>query len=131
MARKYSPYFYELEDTDKQRYTEKLDNLGVVDDPYVEEPSIVGEDWKSWPSVEYPDIYNYLIQTPSVYTHESLKATRILKPITSLSMAEYMRWELCKLLQWWMNLTTWLLRLLDTHRNSLAFHIGSKYQDEK
>ena len=88
MARKYSPYFYELEDTDKQCYTEKLDNLGVVDDPYVEEPSIVGEDWKSWASVEYPDIYNYLIQTPSVYTHESLKATRILKPITSLSMAE-------------------------------------------
>ena len=76
MARKYSPYFYELEDTEKQRYAEKLDQLGGVDDPYVEEPSIVGEDWKSWPSVEYPNI---LIQTPSDYTGESLKAYKSLE----------------------------------------------------
>ena len=53
--------------------------LGGVDDLYVEEPSINGEDWTSWPSVEYPDIYNYLIQTPSVYTGESLKAYKSLE----------------------------------------------------
>ena len=74
MSRKYSHYFYELEDTEKCRYTQKLDKLGGIDDPYLQEPSVVGEDWNSWPSVEYPDIYNYLIQTPSLYTGESLKA---------------------------------------------------------
>ena len=51
-----------------------LTKLGGIDDLYLQEPSVVGEDWKSWPSVEYPDIYNYLIQTPSLYTGESLKA---------------------------------------------------------
>lgn len=68
MSRKYSPYFYELEDAEKCRYTEKLDKHGGIDDPYLQEPTVVCEDWTSWPSVEYPDIYNYLIQTPSLYT---------------------------------------------------------------
>ena len=57
MARKYSPYFYELVDTEKQRYTEKLEALGGVDDPYVEEPSIVGEDLQQFAQLlPYPAI---------------------------------------------------------------------------
>ena len=79
MSRKYSHYFYELEDTGKCRYTQKLVKLGGSDDPYLQEPSVVGKDWKSWPSVEYPDIYNYLIQTPSLYTGESLKVYKSLE----------------------------------------------------
>lgn len=79
MSRKYSPYFYELEDEAQRRYVQKLEKLGGVDDPYLQEPSVVGEDWKGWPSVEYPDIYNYLIQTPSLYTGESLKAYKSLE----------------------------------------------------
>ena len=31
-------------------------------------------EWIDWPSVSYTDIYNYLINTPSEYTHEMLKA---------------------------------------------------------
>ena len=31
-------------------------------------------EWIDWPSVSYADIYNYLINTPSEYTHEMLKA---------------------------------------------------------
>ena len=31
-------------------------------------------EWIDWPSVSYADIYNYLINTPSEYTHEKLKA---------------------------------------------------------
>ncbi len=39
---------------------------------------MVEEKWQNWPKVEYPDIYNYLIQSPSLYTGESLKAYKSL-----------------------------------------------------
>jgi hypothetical protein len=56
-----------------------LDKLGAIEDLYIMyEWGMVGVDWNSWPQVEYPDIYNYLIQTPSVYTGESLKAYKSL-----------------------------------------------------
>ena len=78
MSRKYSPYFYELEEAEKLGYTQKLNKLGGIDNPFIQEPNVVGEDWECWPSVEYPDIYNYLIQTPSLYTGESLKTYKSL-----------------------------------------------------
>ena len=31
-------------------------------------------DWQQWPEVEYPDIFNYLEATPSLYTQNQLKA---------------------------------------------------------
>ena len=31
-------------------------------------------DWYDWPQFECPNIYNFLIETPSVYTGESLKS---------------------------------------------------------
>jgi hypothetical protein len=30
-------------------------------------------EWHGWQSVEYPDIYNYLIATSCLYTKEQLK----------------------------------------------------------
>ena len=36
-------------------------------------------DWHNWPQVEDPDIYSYLIQTPSISTGESLKVYKSLE----------------------------------------------------
>ena len=75
----FSTYFYELDETAKHRYREKLDKAGPIDDPYVtQEQGVHSVDWQDWPRVEYPDIYNYLIQTPSIYTGESLRAYKSL-----------------------------------------------------
>ena len=40
-------------------------------------------DWQTWPNVEYPDIYNYLICTTSFYTKD---LTRAWKDINSTLM---------------------------------------------
>ena len=35
-------------------------------------------DWANWPRVEYADIYNFLVESSSVYTGESLKSYKSL-----------------------------------------------------
>ena len=74
-----SDYFQGLDGTAKLRYKEKLEKLGKIEDPYLHwEHSTLKEEWQNWPKVEYPDIYNFLIQSPSIYTGESLKAYKSL-----------------------------------------------------
>ena len=54
--------------------------LGGIKDPYiywqveVELNSAQKVEWYCWPEVEYPDIYNYLIASPSPHASEELKA---------------------------------------------------------
>jgi len=36
-------------------------------------------EWHEWPDVSYPDVFNYLIETTSEYTHEQLKAYKSLE----------------------------------------------------
>ena len=80
MSKKYSLYIYDLEGTEKSRYCQKLDKFGEIDDPYLQQPTTVGKDWRNWPSVEYPDIYNY--------TQEKFwKHTKVLKLTTIMPMA--------------------------------------------
>ena len=69
----YSTYYHGLEEQAKSRYREKLAKIGSVIEPYLPSP-VPSIDWQSWPDVQYPDIFNYLIETPSLYTHQQLKA---------------------------------------------------------
>ena len=59
--------------------------LGNIDDPYIVIEKSRGAhtskdevEWQDWPDVLYPDIYNYLIETPGLYTKETLKAYKSL-----------------------------------------------------
>ena len=72
----YSSYYHVLDDTAKQRYREKMEKLSALEDPYLmyDHGQEIYVDWYDWPQVEYPNIYNFLIETPSVYTGESLKS---------------------------------------------------------
>ncbi len=46
--------------------------MGGITDPYI---TMTGDqnnglEWHDWPEVQYPDIYNYLIATPSQSLHK-------------------------------------------------------------
>ena len=53
--------------------------IGGLEDPYLGSgQETAGEDWINCPEVEYPDINNFLIETSSLHTGESLKIYKIL-----------------------------------------------------
>ena len=75
---KFSEYYNELDTSVKKRYQKKLKSIGEnVDDPYIFGPGPGITDFM--PEVEYPDIYNFLINTPSPYTKDELKAYKSLE----------------------------------------------------
>ena len=85
MEKTFSEYFKTLDGKAQSRYKQKLDMLGGIPDPYLIETGKTNAEeraeeleWRSWPSVEYPDIYNYLISTPSPYTKDQLRAYKSL-----------------------------------------------------
>ena len=73
--------FFVLDETSKRRYLEKLKEvLGSIEDPYtLKKEGSVKHDPSLWPCVEYPDIYYYLVTTPSIYSKDQLKAYKILE----------------------------------------------------
>ena len=79
MAASLSEQISHLDRTALTRYHEKLtfDKEGLPD------PYILSSGWcdrvEDFPELSYPDIYNYLINTPGEYTHESLKSFRSLE----------------------------------------------------
>ena len=77
-GRKFSEYYDQLDKYTKERYEEKLNYIGPeVDDPYILPiPAVSCSEFL--PDVEYPDIYNYLINTPNPVTKEELKAYKSL-----------------------------------------------------
>ena len=71
-----------LEEVPKVRYNETLAMLGGMEDPYATIASASSEasiDWQHWPDIQYPDIYNYFIATPSGHTKQELKAYKSLE----------------------------------------------------
>ena len=77
-ARKFSVYFYGLDENAKKRYLQKLDSVSKnIDDPYTISCQLLTVS-SVLPNIQYPDIYNFLIETPSAYTREHLKAYKSL-----------------------------------------------------
>ena len=74
-----SSYFESLTNTDKADYNRKLTlSTGeLLSDPFTI------RNWKCdeslLPDISWPDIYNYLIEHPSVFSKESLKAYKSLE----------------------------------------------------
>ena len=71
----YSSYVLELEDKAKKSYLEELALCGGMHDPYLADSTATESsiDWQTWPIVEYPDIYYYLICPTSFYTQRTLQ----------------------------------------------------------
>ena len=70
-----SSYFNELQKEDKAKYKRKLTLTNGQLQP---DPCGTVENWKSdakhVPNVAYGGMYNYLVNSPSEYTHDNLKA---------------------------------------------------------
>ena len=69
-----SVFYQQLDHSGKERYKIKMRMIGLQQDPYL----LPRSDWSDkrdlWPNVEFPDIYVYLINSPSPYTQGQLKA---------------------------------------------------------
>ena len=72
--------YYESLDEESQFYYDK--KLTTADGKKLPDPMSF-KDWKNYvallPDVNWPGIYKYLKNTPSEYTHESMKAYKSLK----------------------------------------------------
>ena len=75
-----SQYFYSLDYTARKRYLEKLKVDGeTLPDPYGITEDLWLDEVTKWPSVEFGDLYTYLIDTKGPFTKEKLKAYKSLE----------------------------------------------------
>ena len=71
---------YTIEDErGKQRYKEKLDALGLDISPYDIAADAWMDDPSTWPDLEWPEVHDYLINTPGVFTREAMKSRKSLE----------------------------------------------------
>ena len=62
-------YFNTLNDESRTRYLQKLETVKLKEYPY----RLPADTWKDnptlWPELEYPEVYDYLINVPGVYIY--------------------------------------------------------------
>ena len=78
-----SEYFTALDPVAKSRYESKLTYKGHSNEEIMLPDPYALKEWHndplSWPDLTFGDIYTYLIDTPGIYTRESLKAYKSLE----------------------------------------------------
>ena len=65
--------------TDQTRYRQKLSALVIDTCPYKLPAGSWVDDPTKWPGIEWPDVSYYLIDTPGVFTRESMRNRRSLE----------------------------------------------------
>ena len=77
----WSKYFLQLSEEDKKDYKNKLTlaNGTLLQDPFEVASWTDIENSLSYPKVNYGDIYSYLVDTPSIFTRDSMKAYKSLE----------------------------------------------------
>ena len=77
-----SEYFTAVDPVAKSRYKSKLTYKGRSNEEIMLPDPYALKEWHngplSWPDLTFGDIYTYLIDTPGIYTRESLKAYKLL-----------------------------------------------------
>ena len=72
-------YFNTLNNESRTRYLKKLETVKPKECPY----RLPADVWKDnpalWPELEYPEVYDYLINTPGIYTKETMKTRKSLE----------------------------------------------------
>ena len=80
MAVQISAYFSSISWDARKRYLQKLRIGGIgLPDPFGIDEGLWSEDVKKWPTMEFGDLYSYLVNTEGTYRQESLK---VVVPIT-------------------------------------------------
>ena len=75
-----APYnIEEIGEEAKSHYSEKLKLVNLDLYPYQIPADSSKNDPTKWPALEYPDIYHYLVETPDVFTKESMKNRKSLE----------------------------------------------------
>ena len=82
-----SQYVKNLDPKAFDRYKTKLQYCHGVEQ--IPDPYSISEGWKKevelWPDLTYGDIYVYLIETPGLYTKESLRAYKSLEAYSTFT----------------------------------------------
>ena len=74
-----SAYFSSISWDARKRYLQKLRIGGIgLPDPFGIDEGLWSEDVKRWPTMEFGDLYSYLVNTEGTYRQESLKAYKSL-----------------------------------------------------
>ena len=89
-------YFNTLNDKSRTRYLKKVETVKHKECP----DRLPADGWKDnptvWPELEYPEVYDYLINTPNVYTKEAMGSRNRLKHIINLYLAGLGLLKSCK-----------------------------------